>query len=191
MLLKRFSFDIEHISEKCNELLDTFSRQVGDEIFDKASPEAEKFLIPERDQPEEPQFLAFLYTAKFNRRSIESEAIDPQLREENRQDLISPLREGQDLQYDDRAFRTRKQQTSRGGEYSTSIHATGDMKGHLAVPLQRCSSQSPGTAEIASAVRKKNFEPELSLNVQKHVHAFIDCMAAKEERLLPTGPPRA
>jgi hypothetical protein len=97
MLLKRFSFDVEHVPGKNNELPDALSRQPGDEVFVEHPAEAEVYLPPERIEPEEPEFLAFLNTAELYRRIIRAQTTDPQLRDENRQHLVHQLREGQDL----------------------------------------------------------------------------------------------
>jgi hypothetical protein len=72
MLLKRFSFNVEHVLGKNNELLDVLSRQPGDEIFVKNPAEAEAFLPFERIEPERPEFLAFLKAAELHYRIIEA-----------------------------------------------------------------------------------------------------------------------
>jgi hypothetical protein len=73
MLLKRFSFDVEHFPGKNNEMPDALSRQPGDEVFVEDPAEAEAFLTPERIDPEGPEFLAFLNTAELHRRIVEAQ----------------------------------------------------------------------------------------------------------------------
>jgi hypothetical protein len=77
MLLKLFSFDVENVPGKNNELPDVFSRQPGDEVFVEDPAEAETFLPPERIEPEGPEFLAFLNAAELHRRIVEAQTIDP------------------------------------------------------------------------------------------------------------------
>jgi hypothetical protein len=69
MLLKRFSFDVEHVPGKNNELPDALFRQPGDEIFVEDPAEAEAFLPLERIKSE---FLVFLNAAEFHRRIVEA-----------------------------------------------------------------------------------------------------------------------
>jgi hypothetical protein len=105
MLLKRFSFDVEHVSGKNNELPDALSRQLGDKVFVEDPAESEAFLPPERIEPEGPEFLAFLNAAELYRRIVEAQTTDPQLQDENRQQLVNQLREGQDLRCQDGVYR--------------------------------------------------------------------------------------
>jgi hypothetical protein len=79
MLKKRFSFDIEDVPRKKNELPGTLSRQPGDEVFVEDPAEAEEFLLPKRIEPEGPEFLAFLNTAEIHRRIVKAQTTDLQL----------------------------------------------------------------------------------------------------------------
>jgi hypothetical protein len=94
MLLKRFSFDVEHVPGKNNELPDALSRQPIDEVFVEDPAEAEAFLPPVRIEPEGSEFLAFLNASELHRRIVEAQTTDLQLRDENRQQLVNQLREG-------------------------------------------------------------------------------------------------
>jgi hypothetical protein len=70
MLLKRYSFDVNHGSGKNNDLPIALSIQPGDEIFVEDPAEAEAFLPLERIKPEGPEFLAFLNAAELHRQIV-------------------------------------------------------------------------------------------------------------------------
>jgi hypothetical protein len=70
MLLKRYSFDVEHFPAKNNELPDAFSRQPGDDVFVEDPAEVEVFLPLERIEPEVREFLAFLNAAELHRQIV-------------------------------------------------------------------------------------------------------------------------
>jgi hypothetical protein len=101
MLLKRFSFNVNHSPEKNNELTKALSRQPGDEVFIEDPVEAEAFLPPERIEPEGSEFLACLNTEELHRRIVEAKSIDLLLREAKRKQMVYQLREGQDLRCQD------------------------------------------------------------------------------------------
>jgi hypothetical protein len=92
------------------------------------------FLPPERNEQEGPEFLAFHNAAELHRRIVETRAINPQLRDEHRQDLSAQLHEGQG-----------------GGEDPTSIRAVGDAKGQPAIPPPKMSDLLH--SEIADTTR--------------------------------------
>jgi hypothetical protein len=65
MLLKRFSFNVEHIPGKENQLPDALSRLPGNEVFREDPGEADAFLPPTRAEPEEANFVAVLGAAEL------------------------------------------------------------------------------------------------------------------------------
>jgi hypothetical protein len=91
MLLKQFSFDVEHFPAKNNELPGALSRQPGDEVFVEDPAEAEAFLPLERIEAEGREYLDILNEAELHRRIVETQPTDPQLRNENRQQLVNQL----------------------------------------------------------------------------------------------------
>jgi hypothetical protein len=71
-LLKHFSFDIENVPGRSNELPYILFTQPGDEVFVEYPTEAGPILPPEKDEPKGSEFLAFLNATALHRQIIET-----------------------------------------------------------------------------------------------------------------------
>jgi hypothetical protein len=127
--------------------------------------------------------LAFLNAAELHRRIVEAQTTDPQLQDENRQQLVNQLREGQDLRCQDGIYGLHE------AEKLPRLYVPQEMrKDTLQYHHEDALAGHPGTAETTRAVREEFFCP--GLDVQKHVHACTTCAIAKGGRPIAPGPPR-
>jgi hypothetical protein len=104
MLLKHFSFDVEYIPGKKNQLPDALSRLPGNEVFREDPEEADAFLPPTQAEPEEENFVAVLGAADLQQRIVDSQGVEPELHDDHLRARALSLRKAQELRQADGAF---------------------------------------------------------------------------------------
>jgi hypothetical protein len=128
ILLKRFSFDIENVPGKKNQLPDTLSRLPGNEVFREDPEEADAFLPPTWAKPEEENFVANLGAADMQQQIVDSQSAEPELHEDHLRTRAFPLRKTQELKQADGAFALyepgRPPYSTSRGAYGTRSCAT-------------------------------------------------------------------
>jgi hypothetical protein len=170
MFLKCFSFDVEHIPGKKNQLPDALSRLPGNEVF-RVLLEADVFLPSTWAEPEEENFLAVLSAADMRQWIINSQGAEPKLHDDHLRARAFPLQEAQELKQADGTFAVYEPEKPPRlylprGEFLHHHH-------------EDALAGYPGSAETARYIQKWLYWPDIRGSVRRHIRACRDCAIAK------------
>jgi hypothetical protein len=185
MLLKRSSFNIEHVLGKKNELPDALSRLPGNQVFWEDPEEADDFLPPTQPKPEEENFVAVLGAADLRQGIIDGQGEELKLHDGRRKAKTFPLHKAQELRQANGTF------TLFEPRNPPRLYVLRSMRDAvLRYYHEDAIAGHPGITETARSIWGWLYWPDFCGSVRRHVRAFQECDTAKRSRPIDAEPLR-